>query len=61
MREKSKAMEDKVAQLMESYTAAKTNWDKEVDGECEKRQCDSDIFMSHVMSKEKYLSLNQDI
>eukprot|EP00064_Thunnus_orientalis_P005099 superscaffoldBa00000487_g5112 len=29
MREKSKAMEDKVAQLMESYTASKTVWDKE--------------------------------
>lgn len=31
MREKSKAMEDKVAQLMESYTASKTSWDKEVE------------------------------
>ncbi|XP_029289988.1 coiled-coil domain-containing protein 73 isoform X2 [Cottoperca gobio] len=29
MREKSKAMEDKVAQLMESYTASKNSWDKE--------------------------------
>ncbi|KAM8750814.1 coiled-coil domain-containing protein 73 isoform 3-T3 [Acanthopagrus schlegelii] len=29
MREKSKATEDKVVQLMESYTASKTSWDKE--------------------------------
>ncbi|KAI3371676.1 hypothetical protein L3Q82_024237 [Scortum barcoo] len=29
MREKSKALEDKVAQLMESYAASKTSWDKE--------------------------------
>ncbi|XP_035520300.1 uncharacterized protein LOC118330032 [Morone saxatilis] len=29
MRKKSKAAEDKVAQLMESYAAFKTNWDKE--------------------------------
>ncbi|XP_040894086.1 uncharacterized protein LOC121181922 [Toxotes jaculatrix] len=29
MRDKSKAVEDKVAQLMESYTASKTSWDKE--------------------------------
>ncbi|XP_030587618.1 coiled-coil domain-containing protein 73 isoform X2 [Archocentrus centrarchus] len=29
MREKSKAVEDKVAQVMESYGASKTSWDKE--------------------------------
>ncbi|XP_026221123.1 myosin-1 [Anabas testudineus] len=29
MREKSKAVEDKVAQLMESYATSKTSWDKE--------------------------------
>ncbi|XP_041854198.1 paramyosin-like isoform X2 [Melanotaenia boesemani] len=29
MREKSKALEDKVAQLTETYTASKTTWDKE--------------------------------
>ncbi|KAF1387170.1 hypothetical protein PFLUV_G00102570 [Perca fluviatilis] len=29
MREKSKAMEDKVAQLMENYAASKNRWDKE--------------------------------
>ncbi|XP_070828070.1 coiled-coil domain-containing protein 73 [Chaetodon trifascialis] len=29
MQEKSKATEDKVARLMESYTASKTSWDKE--------------------------------
>ncbi|XP_071362220.1 coiled-coil domain-containing protein 73 isoform X2 [Trachinotus anak] len=29
MRDKSKAMEDKVVQLMESYAASKTSWDKE--------------------------------
>lgn len=31
MREKSKAIEDKLAQLMESYAASKTSWDKEVE------------------------------
>ncbi|KAK2841853.1 hypothetical protein Q5P01_012053 [Channa striata] len=31
MREKSKEVEDKVAQLMESYAASKTSWDKEVE------------------------------
>lgn len=46
MREKSKATEDKVVQLMESYTASKTSWDKEVEGElyCEQAQYDGDIF-----------------
>lgn len=33
MREKSKATEDEVAQLMESYAASRTSWDKEVDEE----------------------------
>lgn len=42
MGEQSKAMEDKVAQLMESYAASKTSWDKEVEEKlcCERRQCD---------------------
>lgn len=31
MREKGKAMEDKVAQRMEDHAASKTGWDKEVD------------------------------
>lgn len=46
MQEKSKATEDKVVQLMESYTASKTSWDKEVEGElyCEQAQYDGDIF-----------------
>lgn len=30
MREKSKAAEDKMAQLMEDYSASKAIWDKEV-------------------------------
>lgn len=33
MREKSKAVEDKVAELMESYEASRTSWDKEVEEE----------------------------
>ncbi len=38
MREKSKAMEDKVARLMESYAASKTSWDKEVEKNCSVRE-----------------------
>lgn len=42
MGEQSKAMEDKVAQLMESYAASKTSWDKEVEEKlcCGRRHCD---------------------
>lgn len=32
MREKSKALEDKLAQLAEKYAACKRDWDKEVEG-----------------------------
>lgn len=32
MREKSKALEDKLAQLTEKYAACKRDWDKEVEG-----------------------------
>lgn len=40
MREKSKAVEDKFARLMESYAAFKTGWDKEVENKlkCERGQ-----------------------
>lgn len=31
MREKSKALEDKLAQLTEKYAACKRDWDKEVE------------------------------
>lgn len=40
MREKSKAVEDNVAQLMENLAASKTSWDKEVEEifTCQRRQ-----------------------
>lgn len=45
MREKSKALEDKAARLMESYTASQNSWDKEVEGKVWEKQCDVDIFI----------------
>nr|XP_046250480.1 coiled-coil domain-containing protein 73-like isoform X2 [Scatophagus argus] len=44
MREKSKATEDKVAKLMESYAASKTSWDKE-----------KAVFQDRVRSKQQEL------
>ncbi|XP_026167350.1 coiled-coil domain-containing protein 73 isoform X2 [Mastacembelus armatus] len=44
MREKSKAAEDKVAQLMESYTASKICWDRE-----------KTVFQDHIRSEQQEL------
>ncbi|XP_073327458.1 coiled-coil domain-containing protein 73 isoform X2 [Pagrus major] len=44
MREKSKATEDKVVQLMESYTASKTSWDKE-----------KEVFLDRIKSEQQEL------
>lgn len=53
MREKSKAIEDKLAQLMESYTASKTIWDKEVEEklQCERGQYDELFNITTIFQK----------
>lgn len=47
MRDRSKAAEDKLAQLMESYAAFRTSWDKEVKEKLWTERGQRSVFMKH--------------